>query len=390
MFTQTVPSSNLCQSIPQAWTARLEASLEVATCLMNPDARAAIGNLLPAAVADARAHLESPKPSDMPARRAMLEMAPEVKPLVPKVCPSVSQACRQARRNGHGAPRGGFAGFASPGWYVWQVAAVAFLLRVPVTYALTPAKPAQRLGSPRKRIERSPSSLLLRTLGGLWSRFWYPKVPVRTFLFLGLLHVTVTLSFVAGTYLTSPAFVNPFLGVTSRADYFNPAFAAAKADSLARLVAPPVDVDCSCDGFDYFLVIGVSSAAHAAAERQSARDTWARFGALVPRCPVLVRFIVGRHKNATVMWRVAQEMEEYGDIVQVSLPEYPLAGRAARFGWAPHNHSSCRFYPFHSFPFPLFRRLSTLFGVHIYSPAHGETFVRVGYSVSLVCSVLLN
>lgn len=296
---------------------------------MNADAQTSIARRFTAAVAAARAHPQTLVPHDSQLRRSMLEKAPEIRPLSSAVRPSVASNCGRTERNGTKPPRGRLSEFAPPGWFMWPAAAAAFALRVAIFYALNPAKTLQRIPSPRKRLERSPSarSHLLMGAKKLWlgiifkNRWGSSKggSSVRAFLILGLIYTGLALVLTGGARLTSTVSalsgaVNPFSGPV---DYFNPALAAAKADALARLVAPPVDVDCSCDGFDYFLVIGVASAVHAAAERQNARDTWARFASLVPRCPVMVRFIVGRHKDGTVMEMVAREMEEHGDIVQV-------------------------------------------------------------------------
>ncbi|GAQ82766.1 Glycosyl transferase family 31 protein [Klebsormidium nitens] len=336
-----------------AWTDRLEASLEVASCLMNADAQASIAQRLTAAVASARANLQTVNPTGNQPRRAMLQKAPEIKPLSTKVPPSGALECR----NGMRTPRGRLSDFSPPGWFIWPAAAAAFLLRVALFVALNPAETLQRIPSPRKRLEPSASarSHLLMGAKKLWLGILFKNrwgsfkggFSVRTFLLVGLIYTGLALIFAGGAHLTSSPVVNPFSGAVNPfsgpVDYFNPRVAAAKADALAHLVAPPVDVDCSCDGFDYFLVIGVASAAHAAAERQNARDTWARFGELVPRCPVMVRFIVGRHKNGTVMEMVAREMEEYGDIVQdLAIEEsYDALSRktAAFHRWAAENVS---------------------------------------------------
>lgn len=228
----------------ESWTDRLATSLEVAACLMSSDAQASISRRLTAAVAGARAHLATPQPLDMPARRAILEMAPVVRTLAAEVRPSVPQACLRAQRNALGALRGVSAGLASAGWFMWQAAAAAFLLRT-VSYALNRAKTSQRLrpASPPKRLERTLSSKLLRTAKKMWPRLLIRRenqkgrLPVRTFLFMGLLHVGLTLGFVGGPYLTSFASVNPGSGAISGVDYYNPAIAAAKADALSRLVS---------------------------------------------------------------------------------------------------------------------------------------------------------
>jgi hypothetical protein len=281
---------------------------------MNEDAQAAIGRRLTTAVANARAHLKTSKPQ---ARRSMLGRAPVTKALIsaPVDPPSAKACVKESDRSSTIAD-------VIPGWFLWPAAAATFLLRVAIFYALSPSKTLARSPSRGKKLERSGSARALIEAKKLWVGFvlkgrWGSQkwaTSIQAFLLLSLIYTGLVVAIVGGSFVATSLLSQTLSGPPN---HFDPAVARKSASALAQLVAPPVDVDCSCEGFDYFLVIGVASAAHARAERQNVRDTWVRFAELVPNCPVMVRFITGRHKDAAVMEMVAREMEEYGDIVQV-------------------------------------------------------------------------
>jgi hypothetical protein len=286
---------------------------------MNEDAQAAIGRRLTTAVAKTRTYRRTSKPGEQQSRRFMLDRAPVTKALeAPTVVSPSPKACVKR------TDRSSMIADYSPGWFLWPAAAATFLLRDAIFYALSPSKTLARSPSRGKKLERSGSVRALIEAKKLWMGFFLKGrwgsskwvTSIQAFLLLSLIYTGLAFAIVGGSFVATSFLSRTFYGPPN---YFDPAVASKNAGAIARLVAPPVDVDCSCEGFHYFLVIGVLSAAHARVERQNVRDTWVRFAELVPKCPVMVRFITGRHRDAAVMEMVAREMEKYGDIVQVGL-----------------------------------------------------------------------